>query len=68
MMETNNQQRYEASRTAALIEKNADLYQRCPNFKWMVDNTIWLTEDQIHESMRVTGNCKELPPINGFYA
>jgi len=54
-METNNQQRYDANETAKFIEKNADLYQRCPSFKWMVDNTVWLTEDQIHESMRAVG-------------
>ena len=54
-MVTNQQERYDLSRTAAKIEANADLYSRCPNFKWMVDSTVWLREEEIHESMRVVG-------------
>ena len=54
-MVTNQQERYDAIKTAANIEANADLYGRCPNFKWMVDSTVWLHEDAIHESMRVVG-------------
>ena len=55
MMETNNQQRYDASRFAAFIERNSEEYYRNPNFKWMVDNTQYFHEDEIHESMRVVG-------------
>lgn len=51
----NNQERIDGNRKAAFIEKFADDYDRNPNFKWMVDNTIYLTQDQIHESMRVVG-------------
>jgi len=48
-----NQERSDLLRTAAKIEKNADLYERCPIFKGMVDNTVWLTPEQIHESQRL---------------
>jgi hypothetical protein len=48
-----NQERSDLLRTAKKIEKNADLYERCPIFKSMVDNTIWLTPEQIHESQRL---------------
>ena len=51
-----NQERSNLLRTAAKIEKNADLYERCPIFKSMVDNTIWLTPEQIHESMAACGS------------
>lgn len=54
-METNQQERYDASRTAALIEKNAELYERSPQFKFMVDNTVWLHSEDQHESMRIIG-------------
>ena len=54
-MVTNQQERHDAIKTAAKIEANADLYGRCPNFKWMVDSTVWLHEEEIHESMRVVG-------------
>ena len=54
-METNNQQRIDASRTAAFIEKNAERYYRNLNFAWMVNTTVYLTSDEIHESMRVVG-------------
>jgi hypothetical protein len=48
-----NQERSDLLRTAKKIEKNADLYERCPIFKGMVDNTVWLTSEQIHESQRL---------------
>ena len=54
-MVTNQQERYDAIRTAAKIEANADLYRRCPNFKWMVDSTVWLHEEEIHTSMAAIG-------------
>jgi hypothetical protein len=54
-MNETNQQHIDSSRTAAQIEKNADLYERSPQFKFMVDNTVWLTDAEIHESMRVVG-------------
>ena len=54
-MESNNQQRIDASRTAAAIEKNADLYERSPQYRFMIENTVFLTEEEIHESMRVVG-------------
>jgi hypothetical protein len=56
-----NQERSDLLRTAKKIEKNADLYERCPIFKGMVDNTIWLTPDQIHESQRLA------PSLQGPY-
>lgn len=54
-MVTNSQSRIDASRTAAFIEKNAELYERSETFRFMVDNTVWLTDAEIHESMRVVG-------------
>jgi len=54
-MKSNNQQRIDASRTAAFIEKHADEYYRNLNFAWMVNNTVYFTIDEIHESMRVVG-------------
>ena len=50
-----NQERNDLLRRAAFIDKNSDLYQACPIFKGMVDQTVYLTAEEIHESMRVTG-------------
>jgi hypothetical protein len=50
-----NQERTDLLRRAAFIDKNSDLYQACPIFKGMVDQTVYLTDSQIHESMRVAG-------------
>ena len=55
MIETFQQERYDASRKAAFIEKFADQYQRSPEYKWIVDNTVYLRENEIHESQRVVG-------------
>ena len=54
-MTTSNQEKYDASRKAAAIEKFATEYSENPNLKFMIDNTRYLTPDEIHESMRVTG-------------
>ena len=51
-----NQQRNDALKTAKKIEQNIDLYARCPIFKGLVDSTIWLTSEQIHESMAACGS------------
>lgn len=57
------QEQRDLVRKANFIERNADLYNRCPIFKSMVDNTVYFTEAQIHESMAKIGNVKEC----GFY-
>lgn len=44
-----------ANKIANLIDKNSDLYRQCPIFKSMVDATVFLTDDEIHESMGVVG-------------
>lgn len=44
-----------ANKIANLIDRNSDLYRRCPIFKSMVDATVFLTTDEIHESMGVVG-------------
>lgn len=54
-MNETNQQRTDASRTADLIAKNADLYERSENYRYLVNNTVWLTEADIHESMTIVG-------------
>ena len=51
----NNQERTDALRKAAFIDKNSDMYRRCPIFRSMVDNTVYLTAEEIHESMRAAG-------------
>ena len=55
MMETNQQQRYDASRKAAYIEKFANEYDRNPQFKFMVDNTVYFHDAEQQESMRIVG-------------
>lgn len=37
-------------RRANFIIRNADQYEQDPVFRRMVDNTVYLTEDQIHVS------------------
>ena len=54
-MTTSNQERYDASRKAAFIEKFSDEYDRSPNFKFMVDNTVYITDAERQESMALTG-------------
>lgn len=39
-------------RRANFIIRNADQYELDPVFRKMVDNTVYLTEDQKHESQR----------------
>lgn len=49
------QARIDAGRKAAWIEKHAETYQRSPEYRFIVDNTVYLTDDQLHESMRAVG-------------
>ena len=51
----------DASRKSHWIEKFADNYSNSPEYKFIVDNTVYLTDEAIQESMRVIGTCKELP-------
>ena len=54
-MQPYSQANVDASRKAALIEKHAAEYERDPIYRHIIDNTVFLTLDQIHESMKVVG-------------
>jgi len=54
-MKLTRQQQTDAYQTAQFIAKHADLYERCPIFRFMVDATVYFTPEEIHESMGVTG-------------
>lgn len=49
------QEQRDWNRKAAFIEKFGDLYLVDPIWRNMVDRTIYLTPDQIHESMGIIG-------------
>jgi hypothetical protein len=56
------QELLDLNRKANFIERHAELYDRCPIFKSMVDNTVYFTEEEIHQSMAL------IPSMNYFAA
>ena len=55
MNKPTNQETKDFNRKAAFIEKHGTLYLTDPIWRQMVDNTVYLTPDQIHESERIIG-------------
>jgi hypothetical protein len=55
MSKPTNQETKDFNRKAAFIEKHGTLYLTDPIWRQMVDNTVYLTDDQIHESMAAVG-------------
>jgi hypothetical protein len=49
------QEQKDFNRKADFIERNGTLYLTDPIWRQMVDQTIYLTPAQIHESERITG-------------
>ena len=56
----------DASKLAALIEKQSAIYEQSPEYRFMVDNTVFFTPEEIQHSLSVVGTCKELPPSCGL--
>ncbi len=50
-----NQEMKDFERKAGFIDKHSDLYQGDPDFRRMVDFTVYLTADQRHESEAAVG-------------
>jgi hypothetical protein len=49
------QAQIDSSRIAALIEKNAELYQISAEYRFMVNGTRFLTPEETHASMHEIG-------------
>ena len=60
-MKMTRQQQTDAYQTAQFIAKHADLYERCPIYRMMIDSTTYFTPEEIHESMAIVG-WKYAPP------